>query len=166
MHFGAICPKSVHFPPRSSRMEEASPRGVYAAESCNGLDRGSGGLFPTLLLLCCPKGRPGGSDSPKYFGAGAVQHPEGAEHVLTELLLSRLKPEISEVSQEDTPCPGTELPASGRGGSVLPFTTSESLGSPGSPHCCAYAPYITFPHQGRDTRLGHHCPGTCPPSMS
>lgn len=48
-------------------------------------------------------------------------------------LLSRLKPEISEgVSQGDIPHPGTELPASGRGGPVLPSTTLESaLGNPG-----------------------------------
>ena len=69
---------------------------------------------------------------PKYFELERSSILKEREHMLTELL-SRLKPEISEgVSQGDTPRPGTELPASGRGGPVLPFTTSESaLGSPG-----------------------------------
>lgn len=80
-------------------------------------------------------------------------------------LLSRLKPEISEgVSQGDTPSPGTELPASGRGGPVLCCTTPESaLGNPGSltAALCSSQPSHT---KAETHDLGTSLPWNIPPA--
>lgn len=80
MTLGAICPKSVHFPPRSSRMEEASPRGVYAA-SCNGLDRGSQ-VYSQLSFSCVAPKADLEVPIPKYFELERSSTLKEREHVL------------------------------------------------------------------------------------